>query len=395
MPELKSHNSPRKRGPCAWAAQARDVKGRNPGQNFGLAISSSSLVSHDYAIKVRNMALATQDLERSARGVAPVALGLALAAWGLALVLALALGLAWQGSALAASGREPTLRVSGSSTLLPIVQRAAEVYLANRPDLLLTISGTGTGEGFRSLIDGNVDIADASRDLKAEERKRAEAAGLEFIRHVVAIDCLAVIVHPDNPIAGLSMAQLKGIYDGSIKNWSEVGGLDMVIVPVNRDSSSGTFEMWIEKVLKGERHRRDVQVQSSSGGVAYAVSGNRHAIGYVSLGFLSDMVKAVQVDGYSPNKENALSGKYPVIRDLYMFVRSDHGEEAEKFLNFVHSPAGVKVVEEEGFLPPEPIKGLDEGEAEAGGANGSTEALEASETGGSGDAPDAINTDGS
>jgi phosphate transport system substrate-binding protein len=236
--------------------------------------------------------------------------------------------------------------------LLPIIQRAAEVYLVTRPDLLLTISGTGTGEGVRSLIDGNIDIADASRDLKPEESQRAKARGLNLTRYVVALDCLAVIVHPDNPVANLTMAQLKGIYDGSIKNWNEVGGADMVIVPVNRDSSSGTFEMWIEKVLKGERHRRDVQVQSSSGGVAYAVSGNRHAIGYVSLGFLSESVKSLSVDGVMPSKESALSGRYPILRELYMFLRSDRSKEAGAFLSFVLSPSGAKVVEEEGFLPP-------------------------------------------
>jgi phosphate transport system substrate-binding protein len=254
--------------------------------------------------------------------------------------------------------------------LLPIIQRAAEVYLVTRPDLLLTISGTGTGEGVRSLIDGNIDIADASRDLKPEESQRAKARGLNLTRYVVALDCLAVIVHPDNPVTNLTMAQLKGIYDGSIKNWSEVGGADMVIIPVNRDSSSGTFEMWVEKVLHGERHRRDVQVQSSSGGVAYAVSGNRHAVGYVSLGFLSESVKSLTVDGVAPSKESALSGRYPIIRELYMFVSGDRSKEAESFISFVLSPSGAKVVEEMGFLPPEEISSALAAELGQGNAAG-------------------------
>ncbi|MDR1657684.1 MAG: PstS family phosphate ABC transporter substrate-binding protein [Deltaproteobacteria bacterium] len=247
----------------------------------------------------------------------------------------------------------PTLRISGSSTLLPMTQRAAEIYLEKKPDLLLTVSGTGTGEGIRSLIDGNIDIADASRDLKPEERQRAAESGVELRRWTVALDCLAVIVHPDNPITNISMDQLKGIYDGSISNWSLLGGPDLVIVPVNRDSSSGTFEMWIEKILNGARHRRDVQVQSSSGGVAYAVSGNRHAVGYVSLGFLSDSVKALTVEGHQPSRETVAAGFYPITRELYMFVRGDCSKETEDFIRFIISPAGVEAIEEEGFLPPD------------------------------------------
>lgn len=267
----------------------------------------------------------------------------------LALALTLA-ALAWPFN-LRAEER-PTLRVSGSSTLLPFTQKAAEVYLKNRPELLLTVSGTGTGEGIRSLIDGNIDIADASRDLKPEEAQRAKDQGVTLEKLTVAIDCLAVIVHPENPVSNITMDELKGIYLGAITNWNQVGGPDLVIVPVNRDSSSGTFEMWIEKVLHGARHRRDVQVQSSSGGVAYAVAGNRHAIGYVSLGFLSDSVKALSVDNFLPSRQTVQSQEYPIVRELYMFMRGDHSGEAEAFTQFVLSEKGAAVVEEEGFLPP-------------------------------------------
>jgi phosphate transport system substrate-binding protein len=245
-----------------------------------------------------------------------------------------------------------TLRISGSSTLLPVTETAAEEYLKHRPDLLLTVSGTGTGEGIRSLIDGNIDIADASREVKAEESERALKAGVKLIRHVVALDCLAVVVHPSNPLSDVSLADLKAIYVGKIVNWNQLGGPDMVIVPINRDSSSGTFEMWIEEVLGGARHRPDAQVQSSSGGVAYAVSGNRYAIGYVSLGFISEGVKALSVDGVRPSSESAGDGSYPITRDLYMYVRDDRGPEADKFLDFIFSEKGRRIITTTGFLPP-------------------------------------------
>ncbi|MDR1296973.1 MAG: PstS family phosphate ABC transporter substrate-binding protein, partial [Deltaproteobacteria bacterium] len=254
-------------------------------------------------------------------------------------------------SRLPAAEARPTLRISGSSTLLPVTESAAEIYLLDRRDLLLTVSGTGTGEGIRSLIDGNIDIADASRDVKIEETRRAAANKTELLRHVVALDCLAVIVHPSNPVGHLTMSQLKDIYLGTIVNWSQVGGPDMVIVPINRDSSSGTFEMWVEEVLQGARHRPDAQVQSSSGGVAYAVSGNRHALGYVSLGFLSPEVRALAVDGVEPTLETASDGTYPIKRDLYMFTRPDRSAEVDKFLAFMESETGRDIVREAGFIP--------------------------------------------
>jgi phosphate transport system substrate-binding protein len=232
-----------------------------------------------------------------------------------------------------------------------VTETAAEEYLKARPDLLLTISGTGTGEGIRSLIDGNIDIADASREIKAEEKERADKSAIELIKHTVALDCLAVVVHPSNPLTDISLKDLKGIYQGSIVNWKQLGGPDMVIVPINRDSSSGTFEMWVEEVLNGERHRPDAQVQSSSGGVAYAVSGNRYAIGYVSLGFISDGVKALSVDRVMPSHETVQDGTYPIKRELYMYVRATHGHEVDKFIEFITSDAGQRIVEETGFLP--------------------------------------------
>jgi phosphate transport system substrate-binding protein len=247
---------------------------------------------------------------------------------------------------------QPTLRISGSSTLLPVLQAEAEVYLKQRPELLLTVSGTGSGEGLRSLIDGNIDLASASRDIKKEEQQRAADKGLTLYRQTIALDCLAVIVHPSNEVENLTLAHLKGIYDGTFHNWKEVGGADRVIVPINRDSSSGTFEMWVEKVLKGDRHRPDAQVQSSSGGVAYAVAGNRYAIGYVSLGFLSDSVKAVKVEGFEASAQTALNGSYPIVRDLYLFFRSDKSSEVDKFVDFMLSADGASLIRQEGFLPP-------------------------------------------
>jgi phosphate transport system substrate-binding protein len=234
---------------------------------------------------------------------------------------------------------------------LPITARAAELYKQKYPREVITVSGTGSGEGLKSLIDGVVDLAASSRDLKEVEKKRAQLAGVELKRDVVARDGLAVIVHPANPVTNLSLAQLRGVYLGEIRNWRELGGEDRVIVPINRDSSSGTFEMWVEMILRGQKHRPDAQVQSSSGAVAYAVAGNRHAIGYVGLGFLDGPVKVVAVDGVKASLSAVRSGEYPVSRPLYIFSRSDAKEAARKFLRFLLGPEGQALLGAEGFAP--------------------------------------------
>jgi phosphate transport system substrate-binding protein len=270
-----------------------------------------------------------------------------------AAIAAFVLALLWQGAALAELRDQSRLMVSGSTTLLPVAMGVAEVFLHAHPDSRMSVSGTGTGEGIKSLIDGTIDIAGASRDILPAELRLAEARGERLVRHLAARDLLAVIVHPTNPVDSLSLDQLTGIYLGRYRNWEELGGQDRAIVAVNRDSSSGTFEMWLEVVLKGERFRRDAQVQPSGGGVAYAVGGNRSAVGYVGLGFLNHRVKAVSVEGVEPALDHASDGRYPLSRELYFFTRDPVPVEARRFLDYLATDEGRAVIRKEGFLPPE------------------------------------------
>ena len=252
--------------------------------------------------------------------------------------------------AASAQGQNTVLRVSGSSTVLPIAQRAAEYFMGLRPEAQLSVSGTGSGEGLKALVENACDIATSSRDLKPKEIERMKAHGAPLVRHTVAIDCVAVIVHPDNPVDGLTLAQLKCLYDGACRNWKDVGGVDKQVIAINRDVSSGTFETWLEMVLQGERFRPDAQMQTSSGGVAQAVGGNRYAIGYVGLGYLNSRVKVLDIDGVRPSLETVRSGRYPLARELYMFTRSDPPQIAVDFINFLTSPDGRRLVEKEGFI---------------------------------------------
>lgn len=248
-------------------------------------------------------------------------------------------------------GGKEALRISGSTTVLPIAQKAAELYQKMRPELALSVSGTGSGDGLKALTEGGVDIANSSRDLKTKEKAHAAELKAELKPHAVALDCVAVIVHPENPIASLSLDDLKGIYTGRYKNWSQLGGADKPIVAINRDPSSGTFEVWLEKVLQGERVRPDAQVQASNGAVAQAVAGNKYAIGYVGLGYLRPAVKALAINDSLPSVESVRNQSYPISRELYMFTRGDGSQAALDFIDFILSQEGQKMVEGEGFVP--------------------------------------------
>jgi len=266
------------------------------------------------------------------------------------ILLTAALALALTVPSAASAQTEKTLRLSGSTTVLPIAQKAAETYMGLHPDIKLSVSGTGSGDGLKAIVEGSVDIANSSRDLKDKEKTRAEEGKVKLVRHAVALDCVAVVINPANPVDGLTLEQLKGIYDGTIKNWKEVGGDDKPIVAINRDASSGTFEVWLEKVLKGARVRPDAQVQASNGGVAQAVAGNKYAVGYIGLGYITSQVKAVKIEGIEPGVATVQSGTYPIARELYMFTREDGPRAANDFIAFLTGPDGQKLVEREGFV---------------------------------------------
>ncbi|KIX12719.1 phosphate ABC transporter substrate-binding protein [Dethiosulfatarculus sandiegensis] len=243
------------------------------------------------------------------------------------------------------------ITITGSTTVLPVAQKAAEVFMNKHQGLNITVAGTGSGDGIKSIIDGTADIGDASRDMKKKEIKRAEDKGVTPVKHVVGLDCIVPIVNPSNQLRDLTLAQLKDIYTGKVKNWKEVGGADKPVVVISRDSSSGTFEVWNKKVLKKERVRPDAQLQASNGAVAQAVAGNKYAIGYVGIGYLNSKIKGLTVGGVQASAKTAMDKSYPVARALFMFTNGQPKGDVKAFLDFVKSDAGQKIVKEEGFVP--------------------------------------------
>ena len=241
--------------------------------------------------------------------------------------------------------------IKGSTTVLPIAQATLEAYMKANPGAKISLSGGGSGEGIKAIIDGTADIGNSSREIKKSEIELAKSKGVTPVETVVAIDAIVPIVNPRNPVKNLSLDQLSQIYQGKITNWKDVGGEDLEIVVISRDSSSGTFEAWGELVLKGAKVTPRAQLQASNGAIDQAVSKNRYAIGYIGLGYLEKSVKAVTVNGVEASEKTALSKAYPVSRFLYMYTNGEPKGETAKYIEFVLSPAGQALVKQEGFVP--------------------------------------------
>jgi phosphate transport system substrate-binding protein len=260
---------------------------------------------------------------------------------------AMSLGLLFcSGTALA-----ETIVIKGSTTVLPIAQVALEAYMKAHPGVNISLSGGGSGDGIKALIDRSTHIANSSREIKAGEIELAKSKGVAPTETVVAIDAIVPVVHPKNRVRNLSIDQLSQIYQGKITNWKEVGGEDLQIVVISRDSSSGTFEAWGEMVLHKAKVTPRAQMQASNGAIVQAVSKNRYAIGYIGLGYLNRNVKALTVGGVPATAANAVAKTYPISRPLYMYTDGKPAGETARFLQFVLSPAGQKLVEKTGFVP--------------------------------------------
>lgn len=241
--------------------------------------------------------------------------------------------------------------IKGSTTVLPVAQATIEAFMKKNPGSSISLSGGGSGEGIKALVDKMANIANMSRAAKKKEIDLGKAKGVEVYQNVVAIDAIVPVVNPQNKVGDLSTDQLSQIYQGKIRNWKEVGGDDLEIVVVSRDSSSGTFEAWGEIVLKKARVSPRAQLQASNGAIVQTISKNKYAIGYIGLGYLDKSVKALKVNGVEASTKTALSREYPVARDLYMYTSGKPQGETAAYINFVLSPEGQKLVQKAGFVP--------------------------------------------
>ncbi|MFO7568922.1 MAG: phosphate ABC transporter substrate-binding protein [Smithellaceae bacterium] len=251
------------------------------------------------------------------------------------------------GAALASE----SIVIKGSTTVLPVAQGTLEAFMKENPGVQMSLSGGGSGEGVKALIDNTTNIANSSREIKPSEIELAKSKGVNPVEHVVAFDAIIPVVHPRNKVSNLTIDQLGQIYQGKITNWKEVGGEDLKIVVISRDSSSGTFESWDHFVMKKAKVTPRAQMLASNGALVTAVAKNRYAIAYLGIGYLNKSVKPLQVNGVTASIQTAMSKEYPLSRELYMYTNGEPTGAVAKYLNFVKSGAGQKIVAKEGFVP--------------------------------------------
>jgi len=259
----------------------------------------------------------------------------------------------------------PTIYIEnkGSDTIVNLALAWAEQYQKIHPEVRISVTGGGSGTGIAALINGTVDIANASRQIKDEEIEAAVANGIDPVEYVIARDAIAVIVNPENPVDKLTLQQISAIYSGEIDNWSELGGEDRPIVRLSRESNSGTHVYFLETVLRlGDAENTtlfstDTLLLPSSEGIVAEVKDNPNAIGYDGLGYITPEVKVLAVarsltsEYILPSAETVNSDAYPIARDLYMYTGSAPDESLLVYLDWILSPEAQETVTELGFVP--------------------------------------------
>lgn len=256
------------------------------------------------------------------------------------------------GLAIAPHAFAGKLVIKGSTTVLPIAQKAVEGYMKANPEVSISLSGGGSSNGIKALVDGSTDIADSSRFIKDNEIKMAAEKNVYPVPFAVAYDAIIPVVHPSNNMTDITLDILKDIYQGKIRNFKEVGGPNLKIVVCSRDTSSGTYETWEEKVMKKERVTPRAQIMASNGAVVQAVSSNKYAIGYIGIGYLNDSVKALSVNGVQGTNQSTLNGTFPISRPLFMFTNGWPTGDTLNFINFMLNPdKGQKFVAASGYVP--------------------------------------------
>jgi phosphate transport system substrate-binding protein len=254
------------------------------------------------------------------------------------------------------TGQKQTIKISGSTTVLPIVQKAADQYMAAHPDADIQISGGGSGGGIQAIGAKTVDIGMSSREVTAAEMVKYPA----FVVTSIAQDGIAVIVNPANTIPYITLDQVKNIYLGKITKWTEISGANVPntnnqIVIIGRDSASGTRAYFDESILQKATPTNKMLEKNSNGAILQTVAQTPGSIGYVSIGFVSPDVKAVPI-WYNAQKivpatlDNVKTKTYPVSRDLYIITNGPASGLTSDFITYIISPEGQKIVADEGYV---------------------------------------------
>jgi phosphate transport system substrate-binding protein len=259
------------------------------------------------------------------------------------------------GERQAASTNKP-LSIKGSDTMVILGQRLAEEYMKANAGTVVQVNGGGSGTGIAALINGTIDLAQASRPMKDEEKQKAAASrGAAVVEEPVALDALAVFVNQSNPGKELSIAQIKDIFQGKITNWNQVGGPDATIVLYGRESSSGTYDYFREHVLdKGDFSPR-VQTLQGTAAIINAVGKDANGIGYGGIAYAKDVrplsIAATGKPAVAPSEATVADGTYPLSRKLYFYYPANAPERVTKFARWALTPEAQALVTQVGYFP--------------------------------------------
>lgn len=260
-------------------------------------------------------------------------------------------------------GATSYIQNKGSDTIVNLALAWAEAYQAQRPNVRISVTGGGTGTGIAALMNGTVDLASASRKIKAEELQEAKSKGIQPMEFVIARDAIAVVVNSENPVNELTLKQISDIYSGAITNWNQVGGEDRPIVKLSRETNSGTHVYFLETVLRlGDKENKtlfsaDTLLLPSSEGIIAEVRDNPNAIGYDGLGYVPHDVKMIaiaeEVGGayVLPSIASVNDKTYPIARDLYMYANGEPQGAVKEYLDWILSEEAQAIVAELGFVP--------------------------------------------
>jgi len=245
--------------------------------------------------------------------------------------------------------------IKGSDTVLPLSSDLAENYMKKNKSAKITVTGGGSGVGISALIEGTTDIAQSSRKMKFDEKKKIQEKGSVVVEKIIAYDALAVVVNPQNKVSNLTREQLDDIFTGKITNWKDVGGADVKITPIARETSSGTYEFFKEEVLQKKDYMAGIMSVPATGTIIETIKKTPGAIGYVGLAYLNKNVKAIHVsfkDGnfVEPSVKTAKDETYPIVRPLIYYYVQTSEAAVKPFIDYVLSKDGQKEVSKVGFI---------------------------------------------
>ncbi len=264
------------------------------------------------------------------------------------------------GSSANAPKTTTAIAIKGSDTMVHIDTAWSEAYMLSHPDVDISVTGGGSGTGISALLGKSTDICASSRDMSAEEKKKAADQGITLQETIVARDGIALVVHPSNPISELDMEQVQKIFTGAITQWEQVNGPAKPIVTLSRETSSGTYVFFQEHVLKKQDFAASVRLMPATATIIQSVSEDETAIGYVGLGYAIEAgakvkLLSIKKDGasppVSPSEDTVRTGSYSIARPLYFYTGATNNAPIAAFLAFCTGPDGQKIVKEAGYVP--------------------------------------------